>query len=99
MFPPEVNSRPVPITIIDDLIPEASENFRLRLFQVLESPTLDISGAITEVTITDEDGMLQVYIDIWDIKYLVPICCHILTVHVPCTKWHSIATTTNLSCA
>lgn len=64
MFPPEVNSRPVPITIINDLIPEASETFRLRLFQVLESPSLDISGAITEVTITDEDGMLQVYIDI-----------------------------------
>lgn len=69
MFPPEVNSQPVPIAIIDDLIPETSETFRLRLFQVLESPTIDISGAITEVTITDEDGMLQVYIDIWDIMH------------------------------
>lgn len=63
MFPPEVNSQPVPITIIDDRIPEASETFNLRLFQVVESPTLDISGAITEVTITDEDGMLQIYTD------------------------------------
>ena len=57
MFPPGVARLAVPIRVIDNNIPEPPEVFRLSLFQVIESPTVELAGARADVTITDEDGM------------------------------------------
>lgn len=57
VYPPDVTSLPIPITIIDDLVPEPEEFFRLRLFQVIESPTIALARSTAEIVINDEDGM------------------------------------------
>ena len=61
VFPPSVSRVSVPVTILDDEIPEPEEQFRLNLFTVVESPTLEIEGRVADVIITDEDGMYFVF--------------------------------------
>ena len=59
VFQPDVNRLPVPIRILNDSIPETPETFGLNLFQVAESPNLELSGNRADVTVTDDDGMFH----------------------------------------
>ena len=56
VFPPDIFALPVPISIINDTVPEPPETFILNLFQVVESPTVFLDVKRAEVTINDDDG-------------------------------------------
>lgn len=58
VFQPGTTRIAVPIRIFNDQIPEPREQFRLSLFQVIESPTVELAGDRADVFIEDEDGML-----------------------------------------
>lgn len=54
-FQPDVMSIPLPITLLDDDIPEPSKEFRLVISRLLNSPNLafDIDNTIVNIVDTD----------------------------------------------
>ena len=59
VFPPDVFALSIPVTILDDAVPEPPEMFQLNLFQVLESPTVFLDRNRADITINDEDGRFE----------------------------------------
>ena len=56
VFQPEERMITLPITILDDSIPEPTEEFRLVLSRVLDSPDLLLGRQDTIISIEDSDG-------------------------------------------
>ena len=70
-FPPAAQRLAIPLTIIDDALPEKAEEFRLSLLVPAGAPAFLVSGnAITTVTIMDNDGRLIINLALtWEILW------------------------------
>lgn len=55
-FQPEVLMLPVPITLLNDSVPEPNERFQLVLSRIEDAPSIDLIRELAVITIQDDDG-------------------------------------------
>lgn len=56
-FQPEVLKLPVPITLINDSVPEPDERFQLVLSRIEDAPSIELIRDLAFITIQDDDGI------------------------------------------